>query len=309
MTEKHRERRAPRLRHTLAMQSERVYVLVGEEETPFLVPRELLIWSSPVFKAMLQDHFKEGAEGVIKLKDVDEASFAAFFIWLHQFDCFAIDETIDEDLVFDLAIFAEKYQVQRLSNQVLDRLASINGYPIDDTVKYIYDGTPPGAAARRCAVVRVASTFKSYYNKDYESRQLFREKFDGSFTSCPDFGTDFTDFVIFKRIKNEERIACFYHNHSDIPDAKPSTGTEPCPYTKRHALKGFGEDELEYDEDMVAHQHQLSKKAREIYGNEQNARKYGTEEKAAETDKQEKERKEEMGSKEEDGGSKQEDKN
>lgn len=246
-----------------AMQSERICVLVGEDETPFLVPRELLAWCSPVFKAMVQGPFKEHTEGVIRLRDIDEDTFAAFFLWLHQFDCFECHETVDRGLAHGLAIFAERYQIERLSNEALDRTTyPKHRYPVPKFVKEIYDSTPAGSALRRYAFKRVATSFLRYHNRNDEARHKFRDEYKEAFESCPDFTADFADVVVFKTIKNEEEKACFYHTHSG--DAEPSKDTGICSHAKRHALEGFKEDELKYNQDMIWREYQVVKEARQI---------------------------------------------
>lgn len=246
-----------------AMQSERICVLVGEGETPFLVPRELLAWCSPVFKAMVQGPFKENIEGMIRLRDVDEDTFAAFFLWLHQFDCFECHETVDECVIEDLAIFAEKYQIERLSNQAMDEYVDPEGdYPPPHTVQKIYGSTPAGSALRRYAVVRMASAFQGDFNGSNKERHKFREEYKEAFESYPDFTADFADAVVFKKIKIEEEKACFYHTHSG--GAESSKDTEICLHENRHALEGFKEDELKYNKDMIWREYQVVKEARQI---------------------------------------------
>ncbi|GLU00949.1 hypothetical protein SLE2022_182820 [Rubroshorea leprosula] len=78
---------------------------------PVPVPahKAVLVSRSPVFKAMLENEMEESRSGTIKISDVSYEVLLAFINYLYT-----AEATLDEQMAYDLVVFAEKYQVKHL---------------------------------------------------------------------------------------------------------------------------------------------------------------------------------------------------
>ncbi|GLT55850.1 hypothetical protein SLA2020_289370 [Shorea laevis] len=76
---------------------------------PIPAHKAVLVSRSPVFKAMLENEMEESRSGTIKISDVSYEVLRAFINYLYT-----AEATLDEQMAYDLLVFAEKYQVKHL---------------------------------------------------------------------------------------------------------------------------------------------------------------------------------------------------
>src|ERR1041384_375834 len=65
------------------MDQTQVEIIVGEEEKPFMVYKELVCFHSEYFRGAFEGSFRESEEKSIVLDDVTEATFRLFQVWLY----------------------------------------------------------------------------------------------------------------------------------------------------------------------------------------------------------------------------------
>ncbi|KAI9858941.1 MAG: hypothetical protein M1813_007243 [Trichoglossum hirsutum] len=211
------------------MQSDRIRLLVGPNEKPFQIPRDLLTLHSPVFDKMCTLPFKESIDQLIKLPEDEPSAFEDFFIWLHSYEPRVPAKA---DSLIDLAVLADKYHIcllkNQTSNEIRTALSEKRWKLTPDMVRTVYTSTPAGSILRRlCSlgfVARNSVPVDILENKDYDT-------WKSVFSDFSDLGWDY-----FRRVQmGQARVtitagsACRFHDHSDISDLeKEDTGT--CPY-------------------------------------------------------------------------------
>ncbi|KAL8917909.1 MAG: hypothetical protein Q9172_005640 [Xanthocarpia lactea] len=101
-----------------------VTILVGPEEEPFHVSKELLSSNSPFFKAAFEGSFKEAAEKTIRLPEDDPNVFPDYLLWLYTGNLRSseADTAIQLDGHCHLYVLAEKYGSEVLQNLVIDKI-------------------------------------------------------------------------------------------------------------------------------------------------------------------------------------------
>ncbi|XP_056167147.1 BTB/POZ domain-containing protein At4g08455-like [Syzygium oleosum] len=80
----------------------------GGPSMPVPARRAVLASRSPVFKAMLENEMEESRSGTIKISDMSYDALRAFVDYLYA------EAGLDEQMVCELLILAEKYQVEHL---------------------------------------------------------------------------------------------------------------------------------------------------------------------------------------------------
>ncbi|KAI5285506.1 hypothetical protein KEM54_000518, partial [Ascosphaera aggregata] len=120
------------------MQSRRILVYVGASLSPFLVPRELLEWCSPT----LRDCIQSAEANSLLLPDVTEETFAAFVVWLNQYEHESLADNLDTDTAYELAIFAHQNNINRLFNQATDFIYAFTPIPTPEQVQKVWDAYP-----------------------------------------------------------------------------------------------------------------------------------------------------------------------
>ena len=118
-------------------------MLVGTEQTEFLVHKAVLTKSSDVFKSCCNGEWKEAKDKVIKLPEVAEETFKIYLHWLYT-GTLIVNETVKlEDMqnkdvgirqdtsrayhcaLVDLAIFADGHGDMAFQNDVINALAEV----------------------------------------------------------------------------------------------------------------------------------------------------------------------------------------
>lgn len=210
------------------MHTKRFNILVGPEECFFQVPEGLLIMHSPVFKRMCSAPFIESNQRRINLPEEDSSLFEDFFEWMHSSRPRASLRN-GTKAIFDLAIFAEKYQICDLANQISDlvreedRAERLNPGILDR----VYSSVPKGAVLRQlCSWILKweADSFGTCLN----TAEDWGQEYEQVFTSDADLGRDFFKW---SSPGGKGRItACTFHDHSNIPNYVKSED-QVCPYT------------------------------------------------------------------------------
>jgi len=92
--------------------------MVGPCKEVFKVSLDLLTHCSPVFEKLCSLPL-EYTERVIELAEDDPSTFELFFIWLHSPTPYMPLDSDSKSLI-NLGVFAEKYRIRRLMNQISD---------------------------------------------------------------------------------------------------------------------------------------------------------------------------------------------
>ncbi|KAH8597133.1 hypothetical protein B0O99DRAFT_592884 [Bisporella sp. PMI_857] len=135
--------------------TEIVNIIVGEEKKKFVLHKNLICTSSPVFERMFNGSFKEGKAQTAKLPDDDVESFALFQGWLYN-------ETIEHSNITEgdgnftgqmvkLFLFTEKYDIVRLEDKTMDTLLAGKNNNIIPSLAWItkgYKNTRKGSVLR-----------------------------------------------------------------------------------------------------------------------------------------------------------------
>lgn len=141
-------------------------LLVGKEEQKFAVHKEILRAHSPFFRSAVQQNWKEGQEGIIRLPDDDPEVLELYEEWLYEGKIFSQDEqqvedSDESDLLIKAFVFGEKIQDGRFRDAAIDCLiACLNSkdenrykwFPTEQGIDMVYEGTPPGSPLRRLMV-------------------------------------------------------------------------------------------------------------------------------------------------------------
>ncbi|KAI6689452.1 hypothetical protein NL676_026280 [Syzygium grande] len=80
----------------------------GGPSMPVPAGRAVLASQSPVFKAMLENEMEESRSGTIKISDMSYDALRAFVDYLYA------EAALNEQMVCELLVLAEKYQVEHL---------------------------------------------------------------------------------------------------------------------------------------------------------------------------------------------------
>src|SRR6266487_3074630 len=102
-----------------------VKVFVGEQQMEFIVNRELICQASRFFSNVLTGPFKEGHESTIYIPEDEPYTFSLFVDFLYQNPLPFIEaEDLHAQLnkLLSLYYFAEKYFINQLMDQTMDRL-------------------------------------------------------------------------------------------------------------------------------------------------------------------------------------------
>lgn len=210
------ELKHPLTRLDRALQSDRITVLVGSSKGVFKVSQDLLTQSSPFFEKSCSLPFKENAEKVIELPEDDSLIFEHFLIWLYSPTSYLPLDSNDDSLI-RLGVFAEKYHIRLLINQISNilRKAITEGRwkPSPDIARRVYDSVPVKSILRRlCSLGLTVSLGKMGHRTDYGI-------WEAVFIEFADLGWDY-----FRRTQKGQTLtfhvssngACRFHDHSDV---------------------------------------------------------------------------------------------
>jgi hypothetical protein len=143
-----------------------VSVLVGPSEEAFLVHQQIISLKSQFFKAACRKEWKEGAEKLVRLPEVEPGLFRSYLNWVYT-----------GDLAVDVSAADAKESVSELKNRGFVKLYVL-GDTLDDlplrnstmrilvnsnyqlgprSITWAFENTPPASLMRK-QLVRVAAT-------------------------------------------------------------------------------------------------------------------------------------------------------
>ena len=221
-----------------AMHTKRFVVVVGPQQHVFKVPHGLLVEYSPVLERMCFPSFLDSNPLIINLPEEHPSVFKDFFDWLHSSKP-QVDFSKGTEAIFDLAIFAQKYQICHLMNQIADLIMTTTTLKkgggearLDPaTLDHVYSSVPDGAAVLRqlCSWVLLWQVKNWKYDNSFQD---FNQQYAEVFTWHPELGRDFFQWVSAKDANNVK--PCQFHDHSNIPNAVKGRGggqNDVCPYS------------------------------------------------------------------------------
>lgn len=231
------------------MQTDSFTILVGPDQCAYKVPEGRLTMHSAVFSSMCSAPFLESAQRIIKLPEEDPSVFEDFYDWMYSSKPH-VDLKMGARAVFDLAIFAEKYQICHLKNQISDLLQNDWSHDILDAeiLDHVYSSVPEGAVLRQLCVSILKRLLDQGVYVDHcgtwMAKDLFKE-YDPVFALHTDLGRDFFRVAAIDRIH-----PCTFHDHSNI-DRPLEVDAGFCPHSYA---------DLILDEAVFEQQFGLSKK-------------------------------------------------
>lgn len=225
-------------------QSDRVALLVGESiGTPaeFLVPLEFLRRRSREFRTQLQLH-REYSEH-IKLPETRVSTFEDFLIWTFRPHP-KIDAGATFEEVVQLGIFAWKYQIPSLSNQVTDvirtNVASCE-WPLQASiVDKIYEAVPSKCPLRE--VVRAALGQLPRPNAEGE---VLKDDWKATFLKHAELGWDYIQAGATEWARREYLTDfCRFHDHQGVSHRGPFAYCDGCPFAREDCYPDEPEEEV-----------------------------------------------------------------
>ncbi|KAI9830645.1 MAG: hypothetical protein M1819_005455 [Sarea resinae] len=229
------------IRYLNAVQSERVTVIVGEEvnQKSYDLAHQLLTQCSEFFSIICEGPFQESQSGnrVIKLPDDSTAVFEVFIKWIYMFEP-RLPPYKDGGSLILLALFADKYQIRHLMNQICDEvrteMVEKRWVFTPETMKKLFGrGVGVDALQDLCAL--------GFTNRQHEGdMQMWKSVFE----ACPSLG--YRCFCYsqqregpgnYSNTMHKSLNGCLWHDHSDIAEgvsrrksgySRPAEGV--CPY-------------------------------------------------------------------------------
>lgn len=131
---------------------------IKEDKATFNLPTNLLLGSSPFFKAALGGKFKEAETSVLNMPEEIVEVIHRFRLWLYTSSPLSMDESVkDADwlLFIRLYIFADKYRISDLQNMVIDILVAklrATGEWAHVWTRFVYEYTVDSSHLRRLFV-------------------------------------------------------------------------------------------------------------------------------------------------------------
>ncbi|OCT44280.1 hypothetical protein CLCR_05701 [Cladophialophora carrionii] len=215
--------------------SPRIELVVGEDTTSsegsFLFPRELLRRRSRT----LQERVKLHDGKAVPVPDTSVQTLTEFFIWSNRPDPHLEDRLTFPEVV-DLGIFAWKYQISALSNQVTDKvranLASGEWQLQAAIVDAIYQATEPGSPLREVVRAALGQLSRSV---------IAGEEWESTFRNNRDLGWDYLRAGD-KEWARQDYLSgvCRFHNHDGI--TRQEGLCDGCPFAEADCYPDWGEN-------------------------------------------------------------------
>ena len=206
-------------------------LLVGESSgTPieYRVPRDFLRRRSREFRTLLHIHGQDSEP--IKVPDTRVSTFEDFIIWTFR-DQPKIKNGATFDEVVQLGIFAWRYQIASLSNQVTDvirRKVSSCDWPLQASIlDDIYEAVPSKCPLRE--VVRAA--LGQLPRPDAEG-EVLKDDWKATFLKHAELGWDYIQACATEWAKKDYLTdACRFHDHQDVSHRGPFAYCDGCPFS------------------------------------------------------------------------------
>lgn len=211
------------------MTSETVKLLIGLERKTYYVHKDLLCEKSYYFKGAFGDGFEESVDGAMILEDADLEVFEMFLSWFYGTPVPLIKTGLAYIAHIKLYVMADRYGVERLMNNTMDRLRLYmdehttrrkgGSYMLEAyEVEYIYENTMECSQLRKFA-------------SDYVTASLFDSDDDRKYTVYLDIMRDYGDITLDvfgeserlrrlvmapgeRYVKPVVHAGCYYHTHN-----------------------------------------------------------------------------------------------
>ncbi|KEF63466.1 uncharacterized protein A1O9_01444 [Exophiala aquamarina CBS 119918] len=211
-------------------QSDPVALLVGGSigaPIRYRLPRDFLRRRSREFRTLLQLH-QEDSEP-IELPDTRVSTFGDFIIWTLR-DRPEIDKGATFEEVVRLGIFAWKYQISSLSNQVTDKIrANIASceWPLQASiVDDIYEAVPS-----KCPLREVVRTALGQLPRPNAEGEVLKDDWKATFLKHAELGWDYIQAGATEWAKKDYLTdACRFHDHQDVSHREPFAYCDGCPF-------------------------------------------------------------------------------
>jgi hypothetical protein len=132
-----------------------ILVLVGAEETPFTIHKDIISVKSKFFQAVCSERWKEGQEKTVRLPDVEPKIFGRYVDWAYG-DVFVAEEKGGRAIiatVIKLYLVGDVLEDVKLRNKAIRALTSyavIENVSVNcSDINLIWDRTTPTSSLRR----------------------------------------------------------------------------------------------------------------------------------------------------------------
>jgi len=113
-------------------------VLIKCQDRSFEAHQLILSASSPVFRGMFQADMKEKKNQQLEIEDIEPDVVVEMLKWCYNRSCVATEENPDLDMVADLLVASDKYQIATLRNVCQSLLSS--HLKVDNSLKFLVFG-------------------------------------------------------------------------------------------------------------------------------------------------------------------------
>jgi len=118
-------------------------VLIKCQDRTFEAHQIILSARSPVFRGMFQADMKEKKNQQMEIEDIEPDVVVEMLKWCYTRSCVATEENPDLDMVSDLLVASDKYQIATLKNVCQTLLSS--HLKVDNSLKFLFFGDMYGA--------------------------------------------------------------------------------------------------------------------------------------------------------------------
>ncbi|KAK5056579.1 hypothetical protein LTR84_012111 [Exophiala bonariae] len=233
-------------------QSDRVRLCVGESiDTPkeFLVPVEFLRRRSREFQRLIHIHSDYLEQ--IKLPETRISTFEDFLIWT-----FTPQPKIGVNATFDeavhLGVFAWKYQIPSLSNQVTDviraKLAE-KEWPLEASiVDNIY-----GAVPSKCPLREVVRAALGQLPRPNAEGEVLKDEWKATFLKHAELGWDYIQAAATEWTKRDYLTDyCKFHDHQGVSHRGSFAECDGCPFAHEDCYPDEPEEVVDGSADAEA---------------------------------------------------------
>ena len=199
-----------------------------------LVPQELLTRRSRTFRFQhpsAKPYAERAGPRKITVEGVTPRTAKQFFVWVHARRPEIEQEASFQD-VASLGVFAWRFQIPALSNQITDRirahLASEEWSLEAGIVDMIYQAAPSGSPLREVIRAALGKVPKSIMEAGSD-----RDEWRATILKHAELGWDFVDPSVSHQWTANAYLSgvCRFHDHEDVADQKsPSALCDGCPY-------------------------------------------------------------------------------
>ncbi|KAA8564553.1 hypothetical protein EYC84_011473 [Monilinia fructicola] len=156
--------------------SEVVKLLVGTHRKIFLVHKDMICAASPFFEAGFKPQWQKSGECIMELPEDDPTYFAPLLYWVYNNKVVHVHETMTVEALSRVYCLAEKYQMPRLQNDLIDAMVyevvARNQYICISGLNEIFRNSLPGSKLRLLAVNCTLTNWRSFDLKRWKQTSL-----------------------------------------------------------------------------------------------------------------------------------------